>query len=142
MDALEESAAGCSANPWWDAGTLASMTDASFCARVIGEFLKSACCAVYAGCHVIDYTDLNKSVIVDVARRFGMETEDDDIEHVEMSLRVYSKEPLGKRVFIDDREFKQAKATEELRKEIHIWAQPAYDNLTVTSVTSGFGSKR
>jgi hypothetical protein len=113
----------------WDPETLASMSLASFCARVIGEFLKSASSAVYASCQVIDYRDLNGAMILDVARLFGMEIHDEDFKNIEKSLLVYSKDFSGKRVFIGDIEFKQAKATIELRKDIQIWAQQAYDNI-------------
>jgi ribosomal protein L16 Arg81 hydroxylase len=114
----------------WDSEILASMSLANFCARVIGEFLKSASSAVYASCQVIDYRDLNGAMILDVARLFGMEIRDADFKNIEKSLLVYSKDFSGKRVFIGDIEFKQAKATIELRKEIQIWAQQAYDNIS------------
>ena len=113
----------------WDANTLASMSDVSFSARVIGEFLKSTSFAAREGCHVIDYKDLNSSAIVDVARLFGLEAQDEDFKNIEKSLVLYSKAPMGQRVFVRDRESKQAKATKELRKEIQLWAQPTYDNI-------------
>ena len=105
------------------------MSDVSFSARVIGEFLKSTSFAAREGCHVIDYKDLNSSAIVDVARLFGLEAQDEDFKNIEKSLVLYSKAPMGQRVFVRDRESKQAKATKELRKEIQLWAQPTYDNI-------------
>ena len=113
----------------WDTEAVASMTAAGFCARVIGEFLKSASAAVDAGCQVIDYGELNKSMIADVARLFEIETQDEDIKNIEKSLSVYSKDLSGKRVFIEDGDSKQAKASKELRKEIQLWAQQAYDSI-------------
>lgn len=113
----------------WGTENLASMSLACFCVRVIGAFLKSASSAVSAGCRVIDYRDLNAAAIVDVAQLFGMEINDEDLKKIEQSLLMYSKDLSGERVFIEDQEFKQAKATSELRNEIQIWAQQAYDNI-------------
>ena len=113
----------------WDAEDTASMRDTTFCARVIGEFLKSASCAIHEGCQVIDYRSLDSSAIVSVARRFGMEVRNEDIENIEKSLSVYSKDFKGKRVFVEDRKSKQEKATKDLRKEIQTWAQQAYEDI-------------
>jgi len=109
-----------------DSGTI---TDESFYARRIGEYLRCAGNAADEHCQIIDYKDLKKDLIVKVATLFGIEVTPEGAEGIENSLLVYSKDMKGKRPFVRDQEAKKAKVTEVLRQEIDKWALDEYDRL-------------
>jgi ribosomal protein L16 Arg81 hydroxylase len=113
----------------WDVETLSTMSDLTFCAKVIGEFLRCAATAANTGCQILDYKDLTPDRVLDVARLFGIETPSDEVDAIRASFAIYSKDGRGQRAFADDGDFKQAKATDELRNEVHEWAQETYEDV-------------
>lgn len=107
----------------WDPDDIESMTDHAYCARALGELFNAAASAAHEGCRIIDYRDIDSSSIIETARLFGISPGTEDLHCIDKSLSIYSKDIVGKRVFVDDAELKQAKVTAELRNEIQKWVK-------------------
>jgi ribosomal protein L16 Arg81 hydroxylase len=111
----------------WDAGELKGMLEATFCARMIGEFLEQAERARESGCTILDYRDLNATAVEDVARWFNIAVSSEASQEVARNFSRYSKDPEQKREHQEDSALKRNKATAELRQQVERWAQPQYD---------------
>ena len=108
--------------------SLHEISDAEFCARVLGQHLKAALESVDTNCKVIDYEDLNPKRLRDIAEFFGLELPPDKKRH-ETVLSVYSKDSTKVVPFKDDRLRKQMLASTEVRSAAYRWAMPAYSEL-------------
>jgi hypothetical protein len=113
-----------------DAESPGTITDVSFCARTLAEFLKRAAAHMDTSCRVIDYKDLTTARIVDIARFFGVAVAKGAAEAIQTSCLVYSKDPNGKRLFVDDRPKKQARATDAFRSVVDHYARSIYEEVT------------
>ena len=107
--------------------SLADVSDAEFCAKVLRQLLKAALASVDSHCKVIDYEDLNPKRIRDVAEFFGVElAAPNDLNSI---FSTYSKDPARAMPFADDRLRKQRQASSEAREAAYRWAMPAYSEL-------------
>jgi hypothetical protein len=73
---------------------------------------------------------------VDVGRFFGLNVRQGSLEAVAASCSRYSKDPKGKRPFVEDTETKQAKASDAIRCAVNEHARGTYEWLTMTDTTS------
>jgi hypothetical protein len=107
------------------------ISDAEFCARVLGQHLEAALDAVDARCKVIDYEDLNPKRVRDIAAFFGLELPEDNKQDNkgQSPFLVYSKDPAKVAPFQDDRLRKQRLVSSEARAAAYRWAMPAYSEL-------------
>ena len=108
--------------------SLVEMSDAEFCARVLGQHLNAALASVDGNCKVIDYEDLNPKRIRNIAEFFGLELPADKKDQQRI-FSVYSKDPTNAVPFKDDRLRKQRLASSEARTAAYRWAMPAYSEL-------------
>ena len=114
---------------------LLTMSDMTFSARTIGAFLREAVQQADGQCKVIDYTDLNLSALEATAELFGITVTDEGRDAMRATLGVYSKDPRGERLFADDPNSKQNKATDMLRREVDEWARTPYELLQRQAVS-------
>ena len=113
----------------WNTEALSTMTKEIYCARVLREFLQCTISAIDDKCQVIDYEDIDRECIEDVARSFDIKVTAEGSEAIKASMSVYSKDPLGKRVFSKDKESKQSLATEAIHHAIKEWTRGTYEQL-------------
>jgi hypothetical protein len=108
--------------------TVEAMGPEEYCARVLGKLLASALEAVDENCKVIDYEDLNRQRIRDVANFFGLALPDDGeaFDHV---LSHYAKDPERRLSFQNDSARKRRMASAAMHEAAKRWAMPAYHAL-------------
>ena len=104
-------------------------TDAEFCSQVLGQFLEVAEEQSDDRCVVLDYKNLNALRMIEVAKMFGLRPSAEDVANVEASMAIYSKDPSGKRAFVEDDQAKKSKVTAELQRALAKLAQPIYYRL-------------
>jgi hypothetical protein len=104
------------------------MSDEEYCARLLGRHLEAALNAVDDRCKIIDYEDLNRERMGEIAAFFGLELAQHQ-EDPERLFRTYSKDPAHAMPFRDDRARKQHSATPVVRAAAQQWAMPSYVEL-------------
>lgn len=101
------------------------MPTEEYCARAMGQLLKSALDAVDEHCKVIDYEDLNRQRICDIASFFGLALPGDE-KGLDQVFSYYAKDPERSRPFHSDSARKRRQASRELHQAAQRWAMPAY----------------
>jgi hypothetical protein len=113
---------------WTDAPRpFAEMPDEEYCARLLGRHLAAALDGVDPGCKVIDYEDLIRGQISEIARFFGLELPED--EQLDRVFTVYSMDPRRAMRFQDDRHRKRRQASAALRSAAQEHAMANYIEL-------------
>jgi len=107
---------------------LTEMSGEEYCARALGRLLGSALDTVDENCKVIDYEDLNRKRIGDIASFFGLELPGEN-ESLDRVLAYYAKDPESRRPFQDDCRRKRRLATPAVHEAAQQWAMPAYSEL-------------
>jgi hypothetical protein len=113
----------------WSSSRIAAMSDAEFCARVIGLYLGliEQMPGVSA---LVSYDDLSSETVLNVMRIFDLSCKSDCVQCSLSSVFArHSKNGLRQELFVNDGARKQTMATEELREYIHRYAAPSYDRL-------------
>lgn len=118
---------GPGVDPGSDLEPPGTMTDLRRCSKTLAEFLSRAAAHIDTACRVIDYKDLTVARIMDVARFFGLNIANGGLEAVALSCSIYSKDPEGRRPFVQDSEAKQAKASDAVRFAVNEEARRAYE---------------
>jgi hypothetical protein len=113
---------------WTDAPcAFAEMPDEEYCARLLGRHLAAALDGVDPACKVIDYEDLTRRRIGEIAQFFGLELPRE--EQLERVFTVYSKDPQQAMQFQDDRHRKRRTASKALKSAAVEFAMPNYIEL-------------
>lgn len=106
---------------------VAQMDEVEYCARIIGKLCEAGIQLSDGHSRVLDYEHLNPSTIRDAAAFLGVQLPADD--RLGRVLRVDAKDPRQRRVFNEDRQQKQQKATESMRRAVLQWASKPYAEL-------------
>jgi hypothetical protein len=101
------------------------MPDEEYCARAMGQLLASALNTVDENCKVIDYEDLNRQRICEVASFFGLALPEDGKE-IDQIFSYHAKDPERRRPFRNDSARKRHQASAALHQAAQRWAMPAY----------------
>jgi hypothetical protein len=109
----------------WTDQTATEMPDEEYCARAMGQLLGSALEAVDEKCKVIDYEDLNRQRICEIASFFGLALPEGgkELDHI---LSYHAKDPERRRPFQSDSARKRRLASGALHQAAQRWAMPAY----------------
>ena len=110
-----------------DEQSVTQMDEVEYCARIIGKLCEAGIQLSDGHSQVLDYEYLNRSTIRDAAAFFGVQLPAD--ERLDRVLRVDAKDPRQRRVFNEDRQQKQQKATESMRRAVLQWASKPYAEL-------------
>ncbi|NNC18350.1 hypothetical protein HJC22_21800 [Corallococcus exiguus] len=110
----------------WGPRTVDAMTREEYCARAISHFCGVAADSADAKAHLLNYEDIDLERLVAVMDAFGVHPTRAERARVEKSLRVYSKDPRGKRRFIADTALKRRIAGPAVHDAVKQWALPAY----------------
>ncbi|HWB95426.1 MAG TPA: hypothetical protein VG672_01955 [Bryobacteraceae bacterium] len=105
-----------------------NMPSEEFCARLLGRHLTAALEAVDDRCKVIDYENLNRTRISEIARFFGVELSAAS-EELNQVFTIYSKDPTRTLAFRNDRALKQRMASPAVTAAARQFAMPAYIEL-------------
>jgi hypothetical protein len=112
----------------WKDLTPEDMSDEEYCARLLAEFLTSALGARGGNCKVIDYEELDRGGLGQIADFFQIPIPDGEGNLAE-ELGRYSKDPAGELRFRDDRAQKRLLATPAIIDAAQKWAMPVYREL-------------
>jgi hypothetical protein len=105
--------------------TARDMPDEEYCARALGRLLASALDAVDKKCKVIDYEDLSRKRICEIAAFFGLALQG-NADGFDRVLSHYAKDPEHRRTFRSDSARKRRLATSPVHQAAQRWAMPAY----------------
>jgi len=105
--------------------TAPEMPGEEYCARAMGQLLASALDAVDENCKVIDYEDLNRQRICDIASFFGLALPEDG-KALDQIFSYHAKDPERRRPFQNDSARKRRLASGALHQAAQKWAMPAY----------------
>ena len=108
---------------------VAGMSPEELCARTIGSLFSTAHRLANAGQLLLNYKQLSVPVISSVLRFFKVSPSTAELETIEQGIRIYSKEPSGKRTFSGDTDAKQKLATDAVREAAATWATDPYQLL-------------
>jgi hypothetical protein len=104
------------------------MSDEEYCGRLLGRHLAAALEATDERCKVVDYEDLNRARMREIASFFGLELPLEP-ENLAKTFGVYSKDPTGTLGFQNDRALKRCLASRPAVAAAREWAMPAYIEL-------------
>ncbi len=108
---------------------VAGMSLEELCARTIGSLFSTAHRLANAGQLLLNYKQLSVPVISSVLRFFKVSPSTTELETIEQGIRIYSKEPSGKRTFSGDTDAKQKLASDAVREAAAKWATEPYQLL-------------
>ena len=108
---------------------VAGMSPEELCARTIGSLFSTAHRLANAGQLLLNYKQLSVPVISSVLRFFKVSPSTAELETIEQGIRIYSKEPSGKRTFSGDTDAKQKLASDAVREAAATWATDPYQLL-------------
>ena len=107
--------------------SVTQMDEVEYCARIIGKLCEAGIQLSDGNSRLLDYEHLNPSTIRDAAAFLGVQLPTD--ERLGRVLRVDAKDPRQRRVFNEDRQQKQQKATESMRRAVCQWTSSPYAEL-------------
>jgi hypothetical protein len=113
----------------WSPDSIRGMTDEEFCARVVGAYLQVAAANASSTCRVIDYSDINATSVPHIMLYLRITPAQIRDDQLAITLKTYSKDVQGSRAFEDDRDKKQAAASEAIQLACKKWAQDPYRDL-------------
>jgi len=114
-----------------DSGEVAvkDMDEVEYCARIIGKLCEAGIDLCDDHCRVVDYEHMNAATIRDAADFLGVQLPNDD--RLQRILSIDAKDPRQRRSFNEDRQQKQQRATESMRRAVLQWASEPYAQLRV-----------
>jgi hypothetical protein len=109
------------------------MDEVEYCARIIGKLCEAGIQLCDDHCRVVDYEHMNAATIRDAANFLGVQLPDDD--RFQRVMRIDAKDPRQRRSFNEDRQQKQQRATESMRRTVLQWASEPYAQLRARALT-------
>jgi len=122
---------------------VAEMSLEELCARTIGSLYSTAYRLANRNSMLLNYTQLSAPVISSVLRFFNVSLSTKELETIERTSGVYSKEISGTRAFVADTDAKQQLASNAAREMAAAWAIEPYHLLEQrrNDPNRGFASK-
>jgi hypothetical protein len=108
-------------------GCATSVSDAEFCAQVLGQLFKAASRVVDSGCRVVDYENLGAARLCQIGELFGIPLAFGSAQ-LDAVLRRYSKDP-GIRAWLQSDEVEKREYSESVGVAAARWADPFYAEL-------------
>jgi len=104
-----------------------------FCARALGRFFAEAQANRNSNLLCLNYDQLNAKTLVDAIRFFGIEPSHEELDTIQATSRLYSKDSTATHLFRSDIESKRALATESVIEMAKKWSQAHYLQLISNS---------
>src|SRR5215211_3423962 len=105
---------------------VAEMSLEELCARTIGSLYSTAYNLANGNSMLLNYNQLSVPVIASVLNFFNVSLSTEEMEKIERTCGVYSKEVSGARAFVADAEAKQELASDLVREMSERWAGEPY----------------
>jgi hypothetical protein len=105
------------------------MSIEEYCAHGLGEFFRATIQATDENCRIVDYEQLDFTLIDQIAQWFGVRSVNKESSNLHEELRIYAKDPNRRIIFEDDRERKQKEASNSVRALAKLHAQKPYETL-------------
>ena len=109
--------------------SVAEMSLEELCARTIGSLYSTAYNLANGNSMLLNYNQLSVPVIASVLNFFKVSPSTEELDTIERTCRVYSKEVTGTRAFVADAAAKQELASDLVREMSDRWASEPYKDL-------------
>jgi len=107
-------------------GAVAEMSLEELCARTIGSLYLTAYNLANGNSMLLNYNQLSVPVIASVLNFFKVSLSTEELEMIERTCGVYSKEVSGARAFVADADAKQELASDLVREMSDRWVSEPY----------------
>lgn len=102
------------------------MAPEELCARSIASFYSFARQLANEKCLLLNYNQLNVAAIVSVLSFFNIDPSSDELDAIQKTSRIYSKDLQATRSFVDDVDLKQQLASALVSEMAEKWAREPY----------------
>jgi hypothetical protein len=113
----------------WKADDVHRMSEEEYISRGLGRFFETAEASVDDTCRILDYADIDRSVLGAVTAFLGVPPGSLTPDVLATVLQRYSKDVTGSQAFVSDIETKRSAATPQMRLAVDRWCGSPYTRL-------------